>query len=240
MKLTCYALHHDVPAIVPAPPDRRWMDEFTGHHAYKCLPLAIANCYGWQILLSERVEVTWTGGPDVSDLVVVTPRAHTATSNFARGVVTFDVPYVFRTEPGYNLMVVGPTNEFKDGATALTAVIESNWLPYTFTMNYQMTRPGYVVWQKDEPFCQVFVVPAKLQETVRPELRNARDHPELQAELEAWTRKREAFRSLQASGDAATIKQAWQRDYFNGLYPDGRVVPDHQKKLRLKPLEDKR
>src|SRR5271154_5586138 len=135
MKLTCFALNGDPPRIVPAPVHRDWMDQYVGRQPYKCLPLAIANCYGWQILLPARVEATWKGGKLCSDLAVATPRAHTAVSNFSRGIVTFYVPFVFRTDPGYHLLVIGPTNQFKTRAVPLTALIETDWLPYTFTMN---------------------------------------------------------------------------------------------------------
>lgn len=240
MRLTCYALHGDAPKIVPAPADRDWMNDFTGRHAYRCLPLAIANCYGWQILLPAQVKATWDGGDTIPGLTVETPRTHTAVSNFSRGVLTFDVPYIFRTEPGYHLIATGPSNTFKDGATALTAVIETDWLPYTFTMNYQMTRAGTVVWEENEPFCQIFVVPAGFQEAVEPELKNIWQNPELQDELAAWTRERTSFRGRQDRGEPEAIKEAWQRFYFTGKYPDGRTAPSHQSKLRLKPIEDNR
>ena len=57
------------------------------------------------------------------------------------GILTFDVAYIFRTPPGYHLLVSGPINTFKDGVAPMTAVVETDWLPYTFTFNYQFTRP---------------------------------------------------------------------------------------------------
>ncbi len=240
MKLICYALHEDPPKIVPAPPERAWMDRFTGRHPYRCLPLAIGNCYGWQMLLAAHVRASWNGGPEKSDLVVETPRPHTAVSNFSRGVITFDVPILFRTEPGYQLMVTGPTNEFKDGAAPMMAIIETEWLSYTFTMNYQFTRPGTVVWEKDEPFCQIAVVPALVQESVEPELRRISEDPDAKAELKILTDLRTDFRSRQDRYEPEAVKQAWQRYYFKGIHPDGRPEPSHQVKMRLREVQDKR
>ena len=37
----------------PSPPRRHWMDELP--HAYKCLPLLLANQWGWQILCPTDV-----------------------------------------------------------------------------------------------------------------------------------------------------------------------------------------
>ena len=43
----------------PSPPRRHWMDELP--QSYKCLPLVMANQWGWQILCPTDVVVTWDG-----------------------------------------------------------------------------------------------------------------------------------------------------------------------------------
>jgi hypothetical protein len=45
MKLHCFALNSDPPKIVPARASRQWMDDFPDRHAYRCLPLSIANAH---------------------------------------------------------------------------------------------------------------------------------------------------------------------------------------------------
>ena len=52
----------------PSPPRRHWMDELP--HAYKCLPLVMANQWGWQILCPTDVLVTWDGSPSLTGLRV--------------------------------------------------------------------------------------------------------------------------------------------------------------------------
>ena len=39
-------------------------------------------------------------------------------------------------------MVQGPINRPKDGIAALPGIIETDWSPYSFTMNWMFTRPG--------------------------------------------------------------------------------------------------
>src|SRR5439155_20119248 len=120
MKLSCYALRPDPLRIVPAAPDRAWMDGINDRHAYRCLPLAIANAYGWEMLSPCAFSVTWNGGIHAHDLTVK-PREpfplfeHFASSHFAYGIVTFHMSYLFRTEPGWNLMATGSPNWVKDG-----------------------------------------------------------------------------------------------------------------------------
>ena len=167
MKLTCYALHEFAPKLVAARPQRQWMDEFTDRHPYRCLPLSIANAHGWEALCPRPIEIEWNGGPSVSDLVVRALKPwpegqhldHFCRSNFSRGIVTFHLDYLFKTEPGWDLLATGPFNWPKDNAAPLTGIIESDWLPYPFTMNWQLLRPGRIVFEEDEPFCFIFPVP---------------------------------------------------------------------------------
>ena len=44
MELECYTTQEGPPPeIVPGRPQRAWMDAFTDRHAYRCLPLTMAN-----------------------------------------------------------------------------------------------------------------------------------------------------------------------------------------------------
>src|SRR6202000_3160808 len=80
-----------------------------------------------------------------------------AISIFGSGIVTFTLPFLFRTPPGYNLVAQGPTNRPKDGISALSGIIETDWAESTFTMNWMITRPHHpITFAKGEPICMVF------------------------------------------------------------------------------------
>ena len=149
MKLVCYAIDAEAPTIRPAQQTRAWMDGVIDNHAYRCLPLSIANSYGWDILAPFAFSAQWNGEPHPSGLILrcddgSTPPLKRVASHFGYGIVTFQLSYLFRTEPGWDLVASGPWNRPKDGIAALTGVIETDWLPFPFTMNWQMTRPGTV------------------------------------------------------------------------------------------------
>lgn len=55
MILEAFAVSENPQPLVPAPPNRDWMDATTKRHAYRCLPIAVANTYGWQLLLPADV-----------------------------------------------------------------------------------------------------------------------------------------------------------------------------------------
>lgn len=227
--------------LVPAPPERDWMDQ--NRHSYRCLPLTIANTYGWQVLMPCDVQAEWTGGPGLADVrITIKGDPHfQAQSNFATGIVTFDVGYIFRTPPGYHLMVTGPTNCFKDGVAPMTGIVESDWLPYTFTMNYKFTRPGRAFWKAGEPYAQVCVIQANVQEGVQPVICNITDDPEFSLQHNSWRQRRSRMRQLLAEGDPGALKDPWDKDYFVGRYADGQK-PDsaHTNRMRLKTPVDRR
>lgn len=244
--LECFAVSRLAPRIVPASPTREWMDSFMSRHPYRCLPLAIANAYGWDVLCPCDLQATWKGGPDASDIRIKAldgyPHLdHVAVSNFTRGILTFHLGYIFRTSPGWQLIATGPLNEPKPRIAPLSGVIETDWLPYPFTMNWQFTREGTVRFAKDEPICRIFPVPQGALNGVEPVIRDVTDDPELKKQYDVWTRIRSEFVGRLAASDPAAIKQAWQRYYFHGEMPKtGVKVPNHEHKLRLKPPVDRR
>jgi len=252
MRLECFKSERGIEfPLVAASPFRKWMDDFTDRHAYRCLPLNIANGHAWHILCPFRVEISWNGGPQISDLEVRTDKAHQThlntliRSNFSRGVATFHTGYLFRTEPNWNLLVSGPFNHAKDGIFPLTAIVETDWLPYPFTMNWLMTRPGTVAFEKDEPICSIMPIPKGYIEDVTPEIFNMEDDPVLKYEENAFREERERFMKKLRAGDQETGKRAWQKHYFVGRMPDGKkpgqeIAEQHRNKLRLQEPVDKR
>ena len=38
------------------------MDAFPDRHAYRCVPMTVANTHGWELLVPASFEVEWNGG----------------------------------------------------------------------------------------------------------------------------------------------------------------------------------
>lgn len=241
MELTAYAIYDDVPKIRPAPLERDWMDNSNERFAYRCLPLNIANAHGWEILLPGTFKAVWNGRPGVPDVQVFPQSGHCiGISNFGHGVLTFHVTYLFRTEPGYDLMVQGPVNRPKDAISPLSAIVETDWAPYTFTMNWKFTRPGTVVtFEKGEPFCHIFPVKRGECEAFAPRKTLLRDNAELSRQQELWNKSRSEFmKELPIVGTRAN-EEGWQKLYYRGLDAEGKDVTsaDHRTRVRVKPFE---
>ncbi|HEU4406716.1 MAG TPA: DUF6065 family protein [Polyangiaceae bacterium] len=240
--LICYAIAEEAPAVRAAPPTREWMDATNDAYAYRCLPLSIANGHGWEILNPSAFEATWQGAKGIDGIAITSLDGGKplATSHFGSGVLTFHIHALFRTAPGWNMWVSGPTNRPKHGIQALNAVIETDWTYATFTMNWLFTAPGTVRFERDEPFCFFFPVPRGNLNAMQPELLSVADDRAVYDGYVAWRNERARFlRQLPIEGTEA-FEAGWEKTYFQGKMPDGSKIPDHQTKLRLKSFVDRR
>ena len=53
MKLIAHLIDGHQVDIRPAPVERDWMEATGNRFAYRCLPLNIANAYGWEVQASS-------------------------------------------------------------------------------------------------------------------------------------------------------------------------------------------
>ena len=228
--------------IRPAPHRRDWMDKTPDQYAYRCLPLAIANGHGWEVLAPMDLTAIWHGGRGLEaiDVTSADPRVgHVATSHFGDGILTMHVPGLFRTPAGWDLYVTGPINHVKDAIQPLTGVIETDWSPYSFTMNWKFTRAKTTVeFRKGEPIAALFPIRRGAVDAFTPVLKRPDQAADVWADHMAWRDSRNNFNADLKRGDAAAVKQKWQKAYMQG--PDETLDPPHRTKLRLAPPRDDR
>jgi hypothetical protein len=240
MELTCYEIAPDRVELRPAPRRRGWMDETPHAFAYHCLPLLMANLHGWEMVCPFGFEVSWGGGAAVGDLTVTVDEAeararpHFVTSHFGSGILTFNPLVILRTPPGWNLWVGGPVNRFKDGIQAMTALVETDWMPFTFSMNWKLVRPGTVRFEAGEPFCAFFPVQRGVVGECQPRLVAIDADPALAASY-AWARARRGLDDLLGERE----REKYQGWYADGEMPrrsDGAAAHGHETNLVARPF----
>jgi hypothetical protein len=241
-KLIAYNLNRSMPArLTPASSSRDWMSATRDRFAYRCLPLLIANQAGWFILNSHALSVTWDGSDDITGLRVdyqSGAQPYPAASHFGYGILTWNIPYLFRTPPGFNLLVRGPANWPKDGAYPLEGIVESDWSTATFTINWKMTRAGHTVtFDLNEPICMVVPQRRGELESFRPVIQDIESDAGVNCDYEAWCASRAQFLADLKTPGSDAVKQAWQKHYFRGTSPVGHDAAEHQTKLRLHDFE---
>lgn len=244
MKLIAYSIGGQTPVIRPAPSSRAWLDKLPDAYGYRCLPLNLGSSHGWEILCPVGCVVMWNGQEGLDSIVVRPDKdiGWSPASHFGSGILTFHTRYLFRTEPGFNLYVTGPTNNRKHGIVPLAAVVETDWSPYTFTMNWAFTQAGGTRFEEGEPFCMIFPVQRGLIDSVEPEIRDLADDPETKKRYETWTVARDKFNRDLKVWDPTAVKEKWQKHYYRGVWPEGgeaSPAPPHQIKLRVRPFAEK-
>jgi len=225
--------------ITPALLGRSWMDDTGDAYANRCLPLRIANQAGWFLLNDHPLDVVWDGSRGKKSLQILPLNKDgpvSAISHFGNGILTWHIPYLFRTPPHFNLLVRGPSNWPKDGIYPLEGLVEADWAIATFTMNWKCTRPNHTVrFEAGEPICMIVPQRRGELESFAPRLCDLEANEDLHRTYNTWRTSRQQFNDdLDLPGSEAR-RVGWQRDYFAGRSPSG-VVDEHQVSLTLAPF----
>jgi len=128
------------------------------------------------------------------------------------------------------LWLGGPANAAKDGIAPLGGIIETDWSPYTFTMNWRFTRANHWVrFEQDEAICLFFPVQRGLLQQIAPELRPIEREPGLLEAFQQWSASRSAFQEHVQRTNPAAPADKWQKLYYRGLCPNNAQGPgDHE------------
>jgi hypothetical protein len=203
--------------LVPARRERKWMDDAAVKFSYRCLPLTMANQYGWEILSTRHLRATWDGQSHPEGIRVKTLHGGGGIhchSDFGGGVLTFTVPFLIKTPPGWNLMVRGPTNSPKDGLVALDGIVETDWAHTTFTMNWRFTRACTVEFVVGEPVCQFFPIERNAIGAFKAQVRMLESNPKLHGKFLAWAASRKEVLRRLGKYDLDAVKQGLQKSYL--------------------------
>lgn len=233
----------------PARPKRDWMDRTPENYAYRCVPLSAANTMGWEILNPVNCEFRWNGLTPHQQVFVYREKElrFGPKSHFGTGVVTWELPFLFQTPPGYGLVVTGPANHDHADITPLDGFIRTDWLPFPFTMNWRITTPDTTVrFEQGEPIARIFPYPLELLDDTRIELRDLDENPEFKQRFEQWSAQRQKNyqqRQVKASttrpGENPDLDELWNRQYAKGKGADT-ADTEHQTVFRCEPVTDRR
>ena len=240
LEITAYEVTERPMTLRTAQRARNWMESLPDRFAYRCLPLSMANQVGWELLNPVDFTARWNGRPGL-DAIDIRFHAEPTTlvgSHFGHGVLTFTPGYLFRTTKAHNLWIKGPANAPKDGIAPLEGIIETDWAPFTFTMNWQFTRAREkVTFEKDEPIACLMPYPRFYAGKFEPERKSIHQNPKLYAQYTDWRDERLRFNEELKQQGSEAQKQGWQRSYMKGEDPTGRAFAGHQTKVLMKEFK---
>ncbi|MEJ8569470.1 DUF6065 family protein [Elongatibacter sediminis] len=235
--------------IRPARPRRDWMNRTPDRYAYRCIPLSAANTMGWEILNPVNCEFRWNGLTPHTQLFVYREKElrFGPKSHFGSGVVTWELPFLFRTPPEYGLVVTGPANHDRADIAPLDGFIRTDWLPFPFTMNWRITRPDQTIrFEAGEPIARVFPYPLGLLEESGIELHDLAEDPDFERQFREWgARRQQNYRERERKAKTASpaenpdLDTLWNRQYARGAGSD-EADQQHETVFRCRPVSDNR
>ncbi len=240
LQVTAYEVIEEPMQLRCAERSREWIEALPDRFAYRCLPLAIANQVGWEVLNPSPFTARWNGrdGLDAIDIRFHDEPSTLVGSHFGHGVLTFTSGYLFRTTKSHNIYVKGPANRPKDGIAALEGIIETDWAPFTFTMNWQFTRKRHkVTFEKDEPIGCMLPYPRHYAGKFEPEIRNINENAKLYQQYTGWREDRIRFNEELKQQGSEAAREGWQRTYMKGQDSSGNTFAGHQTKVLMKEFK---
>lgn len=204
----------DSPVLRQSRVKRDWMDATHNKHAYQCMPMTVANVYGWELLLPCEVRVVWRG--ENNQVELLNSPKFVVPAGIIR-MITFPIGWRFRTEPGYSIQIGGSPNLVLPGAHALSAIVPTDWWPDEFQMNWMITDPDReVIFPEGFPFMFFTVVKNEVVEGTK-------------LVLDSLPESRETIQSRIKYGESKmrrNIEQpwTWTRGIKTGLDADGRQI----------------
>jgi hypothetical protein len=129
---------------------------------------------------------------------------------------------------------MGPPNYFKPNVHAMTALIESDWMNMSFTMNWKIGWPNVPVrFEVGEPLFQVMPIAGNIcadLEHANVVYKKLQDEPEVMRQYMSWQESRNKFHDQKKEG--AVKPDAWQRNYFQGKDVEGKsAAAEHYTKM---------
>jgi len=125
-------------------------------------------------------------------------------------------------------------NYFKSFVQPLTALIESDWISMSFTMNWKVMTPQMSIrFEAGEPLFQVIPLASNISaeiEGASVSYQKLTDDPAVARSYQEWHDARRHFHEQKAQGEVRP--DGWQKDYFHGrgMSPQD-VAPQHMTKV---------
>lgn len=226
--------------ITPASYQRQLMDDTPGRGAYRCLPLSMANQAGWFIHSPFSFTARWNGEVAATGISLEFPEetrekaAVSILSHFGCGIITFRLPFLFRTPPGIGLLVRGAPNWPLINFHPLEGLVETDWSSSTFTMNWKILEPDRDVrFDASTPVCFIQPFDLNLPEKLEAHRMPVKDCPEIEKGYRQWWKSRSEFMNSEAQK-----KGGWQKDYFQGVSVQGDEIQEHRTNFRLSKFQE--
>lgn len=188
--LTAWQTLDKPPKIVDPDLRRDWMDLIDDPKFLKEPSIKRANGFGWDVLNPVTFRVLWSGEDGKESLRIHWPsdrRSNIPLSVFGRGVLSFQLGYLFEAWEGMDILLKGPPNRYTEGLFPIEELVESFRRPTTYLMNWKLVVKNVpLVFEAGESICRVIPVSSRALrgEFLDPQIRLIGENPSLLMRME--------------------------------------------------------
>lgn len=203
---------------------RPWMDDTDSKHAYRCLPVSMANTMGWSISYDFDISFSWDGVSDSSpDHVTLLQGKKVCSTGRGNATISFETGLIFRTDPDVTLLSISPPNYFIDGAQAFTSAVSTSFFKDTFPCAWYITKPNTIITiPAGTPVATVIPISLKGLSDISVDLHSSDEYLKTHSDYySARSEYAKEFSSIVSSGE-------WPNFYRNGVDHKGNKLGDHE------------
>jgi hypothetical protein len=214
------------PIVKPGSVKKDFLTNTFKSHGYHCQPLSTANLHGWDFILPQDVVVIWDGISDTSpDHVKVLEGqtlpggARLVDTSTANSTITFNLNATIETDSDHYSLLMGPANNFVQGAKPMTALIRTDYYFYNpLQFCWVITTANKpVTFKAGTPFVTLLNYPKNLLESTSVEILPVSE--EIEHKITTYAKKRhEATEQLKQSSE---VFGNFPKLYKKGMVPDG-------------------
>ncbi|MFM6944067.1 MAG: DUF6065 family protein [Bacteroidota bacterium] len=222
--------------IVPLTMQRDWMHKSKEKFVYKCLPLGIANQYGWAVASPVDFTVSWYGGREHNDVEIYSDDpnfdSERFVAHFGEATFTLLLDFLIQTPENYSIYIRGIPNQDYGILKPLDAIVETDWLPFTFTYNFKFMEPGTVDFKKGDPLFCFFPIERNTVENFTLKAKSLVDNVELNKDFEEYAKARDVLVHTYSE------KMLFQKFYIDGKGPNKIYkIKNHLKRVFFKNMD---
>lgn len=124
----------------PMSAKRDWMDKTSEKHAYKCLPVTLANTIGWNLSCTQDIIFTWDGINDQSPDHIKISSPKYAHAGRGQSTISFDTQLIFRTDVDVSIWIINPVNFFNNDFEIMSSLVSTSFYDNTLPLAIRAKR----------------------------------------------------------------------------------------------------
>jgi hypothetical protein len=122
---------------------REWMDNTPEKHAYRCMPISLANTLGWGISFPVDISFIWDGIDDSSDShVKILKGEKYCTTQRGNATISFNTYLTIQTDDEITTLITPVPNYFNKNAQCYTSLISTSFYKSMMPVAWKITEPN--------------------------------------------------------------------------------------------------